>query len=300
MIALAWNCRGLGTRRAVRELAEMVQAQGPKIMFHSETWSNKEYMKKVCYDLEFDGLFTVPKNGRGGGLAMMWKSEVVLWVDSFSNYHIDAIVNGGREDAWRLTGFYGEPDTSRRSEGWNMLRILSSKPKLPWCCFGDFNELLMVEEKKGGVPRSHHLMQMFREALDQCDFVDLGFSGPAFTWHGRRRGELIWERLDRGVANYEWLSRFPTGRVQVLSCFTSDHRPILLTLDAEGEKQRWRRKPFRFEAMWLTDPGCHNMVVRAWESNPDGLPMYKTTKKLKKCKKMLKKWSTAHFGSVTR
>ena len=30
-----------------------------------------------------------------------------------------------------------------------MLRMLSSKPKLPWCCFGDFNELLQVEDKKG-------------------------------------------------------------------------------------------------------------------------------------------------------
>ncbi|XP_065639086.1 uncharacterized protein LOC136071560 [Quercus suber] len=267
MIALAWNCRGLGTRRAVQELVELVQAQGPKIVFLSETWSDKEHMKKVCYDLKFDGLFTVPKNGRGRGLALMWKSEVVVWVDSFSKFHIDAIVNGGGEDAWRLTGFYGEPETSRRSEGWNMLRMLSSKPKLPWCCFGDFNELLRVEDKKGGVQRPHYLMQRFREALDHCDFVDLGFSGPAFTWHGRRWGELIWERLDRGVANYEWLARFPTGRVRHLSCFTSDHRPILLTLDAKGEKQRWRRKPFRFEAMWMTDPGCHNTVVRAWESN---------------------------------
>ena len=85
-----------------------------------------------------------------------------------------------------------------------------------------------------------------------------------------------------------------------MSCFTSDHRLILLTLDAEGEKQRWRSKPFRFKAKWMTDLGCHNIVVRAWESNPDGLPMYRTTKKLKKCKKMLKKWSTAHFGNVTR
>ncbi|KAK7823248.1 hypothetical protein CFP56_035709, partial [Quercus suber] len=164
----------------------------------------------------FNGLFTVPNNGRGGGLAMMWKSEVVVWVDSFSNYHIDTIVNGGREDAWRLTGFYGEPKTSRRSEGWNMLRMLSSKPKLPWCCFGDFNELLRVEDKKG------------------------------------------------------------------------------------GEKQRWRHKPFRFKAIWMTNSGCHITVVCAWESNQDGLPMYRTTKKLKKCKKMLKKWSTYHFGNVTR
>ena len=51
-------------------------------------------------------------------------------MDSFSNYHIDSIVHGGLENAWRLTGFYGEPNTNHRSEGWNMLRMLSSKLKL--------------------------------------------------------------------------------------------------------------------------------------------------------------------------
>ena len=95
--------------------------------------------------------------------------------------------------------------------------------------------------------------------------MDLGFSGPDFTWHGRRRGELIWERLDRGVANYEWLEKFPTGRMRRIHCFTSDHRPILLALDPNGEHQRWRWKPFRFEAMWLTDLGCRDIVTRAWK-----------------------------------
>ena len=61
----------------------------------------------------------------------------------------------------RLTGFYGEPNSSHRSEGWNMLRMLSSRPKLLWCCFGGFNELLEVHDKRGGVPRAHNLMQNF-------------------------------------------------------------------------------------------------------------------------------------------
>ena len=151
------------------------------------------------------------------------------------NYHIDAIVHGGSERAWQLTGFYGEPKTSRRKEGWNMLRMLSSKPKLPWCCFKDFNKLLEVVDKRGGAPHFHNLMQSFHDALDDCGFIDLGFSGPEFTWHGRKRGELIWELLDRGVANYKWLDRFPTGRVKHPHYFTSYHRPLLLALDLNGE-----------------------------------------------------------------
>ena len=69
-------------------------------------------------------------------------------------------------------------------------------------------------------------------------------------------GELISERLDKGVANYEWLARFPFGRVKHLNCFTSDHQPILLSLIANGEQQRWRRKLFRFKAIWTTDLAC--------------------------------------------
>ena len=94
-----------------------------------------------------------------------------------------------------------------------MLRMLHSRSKLLWCCFGDFNELLKVEDKRGGAPQSHSQMQQFRDVLDHCGFVDLGFSGLAFTWRGGRRGEWVWEWLDWGVANCDWLAKFPTGRV---------------------------------------------------------------------------------------
>ena len=121
-----------------------------------------------------------------------------------------------------------------------------------------------MQEKKGGVPRAHYLMQNFRDdALDHCGFVDLGFSRLDFTWYGRQRGEWIWERLDRGVANYEQLTWFPTGRIKHLNCYTSNHRPILLSLDTDSEFQKWCRKPFWFEAMWISDPKCKEVVKRA-------------------------------------
>ena len=52
-------------------------------------------MEKFKRELEFDGLFIVPSDGKGGGLALLWKSEVAVWVDSFLKFHIDAIVIGG-------------------------------------------------------------------------------------------------------------------------------------------------------------------------------------------------------------
>ena len=35
----------------------------------------------------------------GGGLALLWKIGVNMWVDSFLNYHINSIVHGGSENA---------------------------------------------------------------------------------------------------------------------------------------------------------------------------------------------------------
>ena len=111
MKILAWNCKGLGNWHAVQELVDFVQAQDPMIVFLSETWSSKERMKWVRDQIFFDGCFTVPTDDRGGGLALLWKAGIDVWVDSFLNYHIGSIVHGGSENAWRLTGFYGEPDT---------------------------------------------------------------------------------------------------------------------------------------------------------------------------------------------
>jgi len=83
------------------------------------------------------GLFTVPRQSKGGELALLWKSNISVWVDSFSKYHIDVVVNDGSTEVWCFTGFYGEPDTNEREEAWCMLCILHEKLHLPWCCMGD-------------------------------------------------------------------------------------------------------------------------------------------------------------------
>ena len=131
--------------------------------------------------------------------------------------------------------------------------MLNSKPHLPWLCMGDFNEILFTDEKRGGRVCLYGQMQAFRDVLDTCGFVDLGFTGLEFMWQGNRHGHVVWERLDRGVANYDWMAKFPAASIRHLYCHASDHRPILLMFDSNGESMRWKWKPFRFEEMWLAN-----------------------------------------------
>jgi hypothetical protein len=45
----------------------------------------------------------------------------------------------------------------------------------------DFNEIMFSHEKEGGNPRPYGYMLIFRDALMDCNFKDLGFKGDIFT-----------------------------------------------------------------------------------------------------------------------
>ena len=90
----------------------------------------------------------------------------MLDVLTSSDNHIDGVMDQGMDDAWRFTGFYGDPETASRENSWNLLRDLSQRLALPWVCVGDFNEILRLEEKQGWLDRPERQMQGFRDALD--------------------------------------------------------------------------------------------------------------------------------------
>ena len=77
--------------------------------------------------------------------------------------------------------------------------------------------------------RNHNQMQLFRDIIDDCGFLDLGFVGSDFTWRKHfDDGTLIWERLDKGIANSSRFLKFPSTRVNSLSCTSSNHLPLFI------------------------------------------------------------------------
>ncbi|KAA3460897.1 reverse transcriptase [Gossypium australe] len=186
---------------------------------------------------------------------------------SLSKWHIDVLV---KEDCvqkeWRFTGFYGSPYLKDRNFVWNLLRRLGQEGHYPWLVARDFNEILYSFEKNGGVLRDQERMEAFRETLEECQLMDIGYSGVWFTWE---RGNLpetnIKERLGRGVANEEWLLLFPMGNIQHLPYSTSDHCPILINTDSSIMLSGCRR--FHFEAWWTMKESFEDVIREFWESS---------------------------------
>ena len=52
---------------------------------------------------------------------------------------------------------------------------------MPWMCLGDFNEIVSATEKSGAPDRAQQQMEGFREAIDFCGFLDMGYEGLKFT-----------------------------------------------------------------------------------------------------------------------
>ena len=137
-----------------------------------------------------------------------------------------------------------------------------------WLLLGDLNSISDAFEKQGGSSRRVVSYRSFRSFVENVGAIDLGFSGPRFTWSNMRCGVAnIRERLDRGLCNIEWQSVFPYVRVRHLTAPNSDHNPILLDTHVEVKKGS---KLFRFKAMWVKDESSSKVVEKAWSINVEG------------------------------
>ncbi|MFQ6667115.1 hypothetical protein Gotur_033240 [Gossypium turneri] len=107
-------------------------------------------------------------------------------------------------------------------------------------------------------------MEAFRKVLEECSLSDMGFNGNWFTWE---RGNLpetnIQERLDRGVANEEWLQIFPEFQIQHLPHTFSNHCPLLVHTKKECRERV--HKEFKFEAWWVLEDSFLDEVKNIWE-----------------------------------
>lgn len=145
----AWNCRGLGSRPAVRSLLDLQKREDPDILFLSETRLDKCRMQKFRSMLGMHNMWVEDCKGKSGGLALFWRREINVTVRWSGRMHIDTVVEEKDGYKWRLTGIYGEPQTGKK-ETWRLLRTLHNQLQLPWVCIGDFNEILYNHEKQGG------------------------------------------------------------------------------------------------------------------------------------------------------
>ncbi|KAK9985961.1 hypothetical protein SO802_030912 [Lithocarpus litseifolius] len=261
MRIMSWNCRGLGKSSAILQCKNKALELKPDFLFLMETRLVSGKGKEVWEKCGFSEGWEVPRVSLNGGLILAWlpRKDLRVVFDSKNLIHINLLDDRGIPLS--ITFVYGHPDHSKRGMVWQQLTSLQQWAYPSSLCIGDFNQILNKEEKfsfkHGSIPGVEEFQPVLRD-LQLCDLIG---SGQRFTWMNKREeGDFFMERLDRACGSVEWVNQYPFFSLKNLPILQSNHGPILLDLEVQTP---FRKRPFRFELMWLTHEDCKEMVHHA-------------------------------------
>ena len=194
-----------------------------------------------------------------------------------------------------FSAIYAIPESSLRQELWEELERLKNLFTGPWMLAGDFNETSSMMERNGSY---NSVMQRrcreFANWIENSGLIDLGCSGPGHTWFRGNSPETFKSaRLDRGLVNEDWRTRFPEGAVRNIPKVKSDHCPILISVNGFAPLPR-SLAPFRFQAAWMNHEKFEEFVMTNWKNNEPLVPF------LKKFAGLLSKWNRETFHNIFR
>jgi hypothetical protein len=260
----------------MRHLSRLLQSTSPQVIFLSETRNFSISVSSLVNHFNLNDAFVVPSQGHSGGLWLMWTDEIELHIfDHSQNYILDVCKNTTSNISYGLICMYGDPRHISTSIIWNHVQyFVSQNSNLPMLCMGDLNDIMHPSEKSGPSSVDFNRMNDFCAYVNNCGLIDLGFSGPAYTWSNKRFSSMpTYERLDRCLANAEWCRVFPTSLVLHLPMMYNDHAPILLL--SVSNRQR-PKKPFRFENWWLMEEDFQDVAQTSWNRSASHSFSHKT------------------------
>nr|GMD12075.1 uncharacterized protein LOC109150827 [Ipomoea batatas] len=135
--------------------------------------------------LGFDSAFA----GVDDKLWLFWNSDLTLSFESDSDQSVSvSCIHATIPTAFWVSFVYAKTKEHLRVSLWAELCLVSDKIPggVPWSVVGDFNCLLSVDEKKGGLPYPHRRTTAFRDCVSACDLIDATAYGSCFTWCGMR------------------------------------------------------------------------------------------------------------------
>ena len=183
MNILIWNCRGAMKPQFIKTVMDLVEWHSPILMVIIETRMSGARVMEMIETLPFDGAEVTDTIGFVGGIWLLWRADLVqVDVRAVTEQEIHAIIRVRSQTlSWIISAIYASPRFAKRCMLWENLKLIANLHDLPWALMGDFNKVISEGEKSGGNPICQRRVRAILDCMNECQMMDLGFSGPKFT-----------------------------------------------------------------------------------------------------------------------
>ncbi|KAK9691696.1 hypothetical protein RND81_09G212700 [Saponaria officinalis] len=262
------NVQGTGNKKKITAIKDVVRTYKPTVLALIETHMGGEHAIKLGHILGYGGHSRINTIGFSGGIWIYWKIDIVT-VNPVNEHQqfITIEISRNGELPWFFSVVYASPDPSNRRKLWAELENFARQNNRPWLLAGDFNETCSLNERHGGDVNMARRCERFNNWIENCDLIELAFTGVTHTW---ARGNSVETRqsarLDRALCNADWGTLFEDAMVRHLPAIQSDHCPLLISPNGFAPLNAVRR-PFHFQACWLTHEKFQEFLNDNWPSN---------------------------------
>lgn len=176
MNVIIWNCRGVIKPSFQSDIRELVRNQNPAMLVVMETKVGGDRAREITDRMPFDGAIHMDTIGYAGGLWLLWNSDrvkVTLLTTTKQEIHVTVKVRNSNLD-WLFTTVYASSRSAERHILRNNLNKVAELHNMPWVLAWDFNEPLQAKNF-GGRAVSVNKSLLFKECLDKCNMIDIGF-----------------------------------------------------------------------------------------------------------------------------
>ncbi|XP_074296366.1 uncharacterized protein LOC141626478 [Silene latifolia] len=132
--------------------------------------------------------------------------------------------------SWVCSLVYGCNKDSERVGLWQSILHCNSLVNSPWLLMGDFNNVLLAGERLGS-DVSLAEVKAFQDCVDRCELYDFVTRGAYFTWNNKQEENTrVLSRINRVLANDQWLTNGPSSIASFLPECLFDHSPCIIKL----------------------------------------------------------------------
>lgn len=293
MKVIFWNSRGLIATDKQRKLRNIIRDHKCWIIAISETHMELLDPRFTSF-IERGrrrGWAISPAIGQSGGLILSWdlghvvRSSTVIHRSFIGLSMVDTL----RGTQMILAAIHLPCDHPGKFETRDAIACWMASTSCNSCLLaGDFNATLWDEERKDCVGDRQDRND-FATWIEHHSLMDLGFSGPIFTWkHGNRRAHL-----DRFFATAQWIDAYPFYEPSTLHFNGSDHRPIVCAVS-----QLYKTgKRFHYEFWWEKEEDFRQLISSFWSTAFDSRNgVNNLATKLRAIKRACITWSVTRRG----